>query len=57
MPNHEQQRVRDFVDMLRLPLGARVTAIDRGQDFDLRFSSTIRHEDREQLRRFTRDES
>lgn len=57
VPNREQRELRDYVSALRLPVGARILAVaDRGSpDLRLRFSSSVRHEDRDRVRAFLRD--
>ncbi|TNF24831.1 MAG: hypothetical protein EP329_24190 [Deltaproteobacteria bacterium] len=54
VPNRSQAEVRAYVRDLRLPVGARIVGTAHGTDYRLAFSSTVRQDDRELVRRFIR---
>lgn len=52
IPNRSQAEVRAFVQDLRLPVGARIVGTERGTDYRLVFSPTMREDDRDRVRKF-----
>jgi len=54
IPNRSQAEVRDYLRTLRLPVGAQVTGVAKGEDFELQFSASVRSDDRERVRLFIR---
>jgi len=52
IPNRSQAEIRDYVRDLRLPVGARIVGTEHGSDYRLAFSSSVRQDDRELVRRF-----
>lgn len=54
VPHHSQEAFSAYVATLRLPVGARIAAIEDSGSYRLEFSSSIRTEDREKVERFLR---
>ncbi|MFT7578410.1 MAG: hypothetical protein ACI9MR_000068 [Myxococcota bacterium] len=52
IPNREQEAVREYVHGLRLPVGAHIHGYPTEKGYDLRFSSTVRNDDRDRVRAF-----